>query len=76
MIQEGNVQLGTRYWLLGASNGEEFALHNVKKAFEGKAISKEDYASALRAYQTAHGATRSPRRDEMEKAVAAMANRN
>lgn len=76
MIQEGNVQLGTRYWLLGASNGEEFALHNVKKAFEGNAISKEDYASALRAYQTAHGATRSPRRDEMEKAVAAMANRN
>mmetsp|Transcript_185 Transcript_185/g.476 ORF Transcript_185/g.476 Transcript_185/m.476 type:complete len:350 (-) Transcript_185:97-1146(-) len=76
MIQEGNVQLGTRYWLLGASNGEEYALHNVKKAFEGKVISKEDYALALRAYQTAHGATRSPKRDEMEKGMAAMTNGN
>ena len=76
MIQEGNVQLGTSYWLLGASNGEEYALHNVKKAFEGKVISKEDYASALRSYQTAHGETRSPKRDEMEKALAAMAKGN
>ena len=73
MIQEGNLQLGTRYWLLGASNGEEYSLHNVKKAFEGKVVNKEDYASALRAYQNAHGETRSPKRDKMEKDLAAMA---
>ena len=47
-----------------AKLGNDDSLTNVKDLYKAGRVSKEDFAAALRGYQAAIEATKSPQRDE------------
>eukprot|EP00985_Skeletonema_marinoi_P032098 scaffold38277_cov204-Skeletonema_marinoi.AAC.2 len=55
--------------MIAAKLGYDKSVENVKMAYRCGFVSKDDLASALRAYQAAIDATKSPQRDEGEALV-------
>jgi len=55
-----------KHWIIAANLGHEGSMQNVKEAYRGGLVSKEDFDSALRVHQAAIDATKSPQRDEAE----------
>jgi len=59
-----------KHWIIAANLGHEGSMQNVKAAYRGGLVSKEDFDLALRGHQAAIDATKSPQRDEAEAFVA------
>ena len=60
----GNYDLALQHWMITANLGHEKSLHNVKTLLMNGLATKDDYADALRGYQSAIEEMRSPDRDE------------
>lgn len=58
-----------KHWIIAANLGFHESLNNIKILYKDGHASKEDYADALRAYQAAVEATKSPEREEAEAAI-------
>jgi TPR repeat protein len=62
----GRFERARKHFIIAANLGYHGSLKNVKDLYAHGHASKEDYADALRAYQTAVGATKSAEREEAE----------
>jgi len=60
----GNNDLAFQHYLIAAKSGDQDALHDVKVFFKNGLATKDDYAEALRGYQSAIEEMRSPDRDQ------------
>ena len=60
----GNHHRATKHFLLAARAGFKQSLDMVKKGFMGRAVTKEEYSQALRAYQKRHDEMKSDTRDK------------
>ena len=54
------------HWVIAARLGSDNSIQALKKCYTSGNISKEDFASALRAYQDAVARTKSPQREKAE----------
>ena len=62
---EGNLKRAAKHWLISAEGGHVGALKNVKLLYlGGEYVTKDDYTTALRAYQKYLNEVKSPQRDE------------
>ena len=52
-----------KHFIIAAKLGHDGSLEALKEVYEAGAVSKEDFASALRAHQAAVDATKSPQRE-------------
>ena len=70
-IQEwnkGNIQRAVKHWIIAAKLGDDESLDKLKDCYgRGLVVSKEVFASALRAHKAAVDATKSPMREEVAK---------
>ena len=71
--KSGRFERANKHYIIAANLGCDFSLQAIKLLFVQRVVSKEVYAAALRGYQTAVDATKSP---EREKAEAEEAKRN
>jgi hypothetical protein len=65
----GSFDRAAKHFIIAANLGCDDSLQRVKALFVQGIVSKEDYAAALRGYQAAVDATKSPEREEAEKAI-------
>ena len=56
-----------QHWLIGANLGHDKSLQELKACYKDGVISKEDFASALRAHHDAVNAMKSPQREAAER---------
>ena len=61
------VDRAIRHWIIAANIGSDKALHSLKLLYRKGLVSKEDFAAALRGYQAAVDATKSPQRERAEQ---------
>ena len=59
----GRVDRAAKHWIIAAKLGYDDSLGNVKVLYKSGHVSKEDFTAALRGYQAAIIATKSPQRD-------------
>eukprot|EP00984_Skeletonema_dohrnii_P003671 scaffold1271_cov149-Skeletonema_dohrnii-CCMP3373.AAC.1 len=65
-IKEGRnkrYDTAVKHWIIAANLGDDGSIHALKKYYKCGAVSKEDFAAALRAHQAAVDAAKSPQRD-------------
>ncbi len=67
--KHGRYDRARKHFIIAANLGYHDSLERLRQLFAKGNASKEDYANALRSYQAAVDATKSPERDEVEKAV-------
>ena len=60
----GKIDRAVKHWIIGATLGGDESVDAVKNCFKDGLVSKEDFTTTLRAYQTAIEATKSPKREE------------
>eukprot|EP00985_Skeletonema_marinoi_P017069 scaffold9278_cov136-Skeletonema_marinoi.AAC.1 len=65
--ERGRIDRAVKHWIIAAKLGDENSMQNVKEAYRGGLVSKEDFASALRSHQSAVDATQSPQRETAER---------
>ena len=65
--KSGRSDRAVKHFVIAAKQGDEDSFGLLKFAFKDGLISKEDFASTLRAYQSAVEATKSPEREKGEK---------
>jgi len=66
--RKGNDDRAAKHWIIAANLGCDPAIKALKGFYAQGVVSKEDFGAALRAYQGAVGATKSPQRDAAEAA--------
>jgi hypothetical protein len=49
-----------KHWIIAANQGDDDSMDVLKESFQSGLVTKEDYAVALRGYQAAVDATKSP----------------
>jgi tetratricopeptide (TPR) repeat protein len=64
-VMNRRFERARKHFIIAANLGYEDSLDDIKKLYAIGHASKEDYAAALRAYQAAVDATKSPERDEV-----------
>ncbi len=67
-MKNGRYERGVRHYIIAATLGCDLSLDAVKECFVQGIVSKEDYAAALRGYQSAAEATKSAEREKAEEA--------
>ena len=67
---KGNVERAVKHWILAARHGDDQSIILLKDYYKYGLVSKDDFAAALRAHQTALDATKSPQREAAERAMA------
>ena len=60
---KGRVERAVKHWIIAANLGDRESIQELKVCYADGKISKEDFAGALRAYQTAVDAAKSPQRE-------------
>ena len=60
----GNVDRAMKHWKIAARAGHEDSLDAVKKGFQYGLVTKDEYASTLRAHHERQKETKSEERDE------------
>ena len=65
---KGRMERAAKHYTIGANLGHAISLEFIKDLVEAEIVSKEDYAAALRGYQAAVDAAKSPEREEAEEA--------
>ena len=63
----GRREWALKHWIISAKLGHDDALEMLKKVYKAGLVSKEDFAAALRAHQTAVDATKSPQREAADR---------
>ena len=58
------VDIAAKHWIIAANLGYDDSLTNVKILYKAGYVSKDDFTAALRGYQTAINAMKSPQREE------------
>ena len=66
--RDGRMDRAVKHWIIAAKLGFDASLETLKDAFGKGYVSKEDFATALRAHQAAVDATKSPQREAAELA--------
>ena len=61
---DGNIDRALKHFMIAAEFGDNDSLKQIKKMFKNGQATKDDYAKALRAYQTYLVEIKSPQRDE------------
>ena len=61
--RNGRRERAVKHFIIGANLGFDRSLESVKKCYTDGLVSKDDFASALRAHQAAIDATKSPQRE-------------
>ena len=67
--ENGRPDRAVKHWIIAAKLGYDKSLESLKKSYRRGLVSKEDFAAALRGYQAAVDATKSPQREEAELAL-------
>ena len=67
-FNNGRYDRAIRHWIIAAHLGDDNSMEKVKN-FQGGLVSKEDFASTLRAHHAAVDAMKSPQREEAEADV-------
>ena len=62
-VRDGNDHRAMKHWILAARAGNKTQLDNVKKGFTKGLVTKDEYASTLRAYHERQKETKSDERD-------------
>ncbi len=62
------IDRAVKHFIIAANLGHDGAIQELKDCYAHGLVSKEDFAAALRAHQTAVDATKSPQREEAEAA--------
>ncbi len=62
-FNNGRFERARKHWIIAANLGDHDSLKCVKELYADEHATKEDYASALRAYQAAVAATKSSERE-------------
>jgi len=65
----GNFERAKNHWIIAANLGCHGSLKNLRALYAKGHASREDYASALRAYQAALDATKSADREKADNAI-------
>ena len=65
--QKGRVDRAVKHLIIAAKLGHDKSLKSVQDLYKAGFVSKEDFNAALRGYQAAIAAQKSPQRDEAEK---------
>ncbi len=65
--ERGRVDRAAKHWIIAAKLGFEKSLNSLKDLYKDGDVSKEDFNAALRGYQAAIDATKSPQREEANK---------
>ena len=68
--ENGQDDRAVKHFIIAAKLGVEKSLENVKGLYKAGYVSKEDFTAALRGYQAAIAAEKSPQREEAEKWIA------
>ena len=63
---EGNMERAMKHWIIAANQGHDKPIKCLMELFKQKYVSKENLDAALRGYQAAIEATKSPQREEAE----------
>lgn len=66
--ENGRYKRAAKHYILAAKLGEGKAVGNLRKMYQKGLVSKEDFAAALRSYQAAVDAMKSPHRAEADAA--------
>ena len=69
-IMEGRnsrLDRAAKHWIIAAKLGLDDSLDSLKNAYKAGLMSKDDFAAALRGYQTAINTMKSPQREEATK---------
>jgi hypothetical protein len=64
--ENGRLDRAVKHFIIAAKLGHDGSLYALKEGYKDGIVSKEDFASALRAHQAAVNATKSPQREEAE----------
>lgn len=64
--RQNEKERAIKHWIIGSKLGHDKSLKEVKDCYEHDEVSKEDFATTLRAHQAAVDATKSPQREEAE----------
>ena len=70
-LEEGNgiVDRAVKHYTIAANLGHDDSLAVLKELYKTGFVSKEEFAAALRGHKAAIDATKSPQREEAEKAL-------
>jgi tetratricopeptide (TPR) repeat protein len=60
----GSIERAIKHFMIAAGQGQDHAIEELKSLYAEGAISRENFAAALRAHQSAVDATKSPQREE------------
>ena len=69
-LKEGNndrLDRAVKHWIIATNLGYEKSLKGLKALYKAGHVSKEDFNAALRGYQAAINAAKSPQREEVDK---------
>ena len=67
-MKNGRLERAAKHFIISANLGCDISLQQIKELFVRGIVTKEDYTAALRGYQAAVDAAKSPERDEAEEA--------
>ena len=67
--KNNNRERAVKHWTIAATQGDDASIGILKLACRDGQITKEDFAPALRAYQAAVDAAKSPQREKADKDV-------
>ncbi len=65
----GRVDRAAKHWIIASKLGNGKSLERVKELYKAGCVSKNDFNAALRGYQAAIDATKSPQREEAAEYV-------
>ena len=65
--KNGNNDRAVRHWIIAASQGYFGSIVILRRSYKSRDVSKEDLDAALRAYQAAEDATKSPQREAADE---------
>ena len=67
--EKGTIERAARHYIIAANHGYDYddAIEVFRDCYAQGLVRKEEFATALRAYQAAVDATKSPQRDEATK---------
>jgi hypothetical protein len=65
--RRGRHERAARHFIFAAKQGFDFAVEHLKEGYKEGHVSKDDFGAALRAYQSAVDATKSPEREAAKR---------
>ena len=73
--KNGRIERAVKHWIIAATLGDDSAIKSLKECYKDGDVSKDDFATALRAHHAAVDATKSPQREEAARFYARLCGR-